>query len=260
MVLRYQIYQLSCVLSAKNARKAEHGAHEGHAGRSDGQTHRGVEGIQDQLKDTRISGEGRTPTRESVDVHYGYLAHGGDMVESYHHGTTGNDFFAEDPFVDGFVASNGTASAVPHGHASREEPKTQPSHETSHGQTHGVRSQPDLASRASFIKWVQHLARESLVIVTGTLQRPANAQGKILEASEGLQGVELAIGKMFVVGRVTETPPFKFTDIRSVEEENERAEERDAGPKVTVRNELNNRVFDLRVSPCSKAVSKHSWR
>ena len=182
------------------------------------------------------------------------------MAESYHHGTTGNDFFAEDPFVDGVVASNGTASAIPPGDASREEPKTQSSHETSHGQTLGARSQPDFASRASFVKWVQHLARESLVIVTGTLQRPANAQGKILEASEGLQGVELAIGKMFVVGRVTETPPFKFTDIRSVDEEKARAEERDAGPKVTVRNELNNRVFDLRVSPCSKAVSKHSWR
>lgn len=216
---------------------------------SAGRAHDGVDGIQHQLQETRIGpGDVRTPTRESVTAQHSYLAHGGDM-ESYHHGTTGNDFFAEDPFLEKPLAVNGTTS-TPQQHVSMQEPAIQQSHETTHHaqDAHASsRSQANLESRASFIKWVQHLSRESLVIVSGTLQSPANAQGKILEASEGLQGVELAIEKMFVVGRVTETPPFKFTDIRSVEEEKEKAEEKDAGPKITVRNELNNRVFDLRV-------------
>lgn len=121
----------------------------------------------------------------------------------------------------------------------------QPHHHSTHTQ-HAKQSNQDLSSRASLVKWIEHLPRESLVIVTGKLQKPANAQGKILEASEGLQGVELAIDKMFVVGRVTETAPFKFTDIQARDEAAE--QDKEQGPKITVRNELNNRVFDLRVS------------
>jgi aspartyl-tRNA synthetase len=179
---------------------------------------------------------------------------GGETVqgESFHHGTTGNEFFTDDPFVPAPTSSVPVDETSVTSSSTYTTTSTQSSSDTErtrltqphlHHTTHtNPTTGPDVNTRASFVKWTTHLPRESLVLITGTLQRPANAQGKILEASPRLQGVELRIDKLFVVGRVREAPPFKFSDVRPVGEEEE------GGVKVSVRNELNNRVFDLRVS------------
>lgn len=181
------------------------------------------------------------------------------VTESFHHGTTGNAFFTEDPFLppsstpapadetsldsaETFnTTSSGTTTSTDRTHLTQ--PRL-PSHPTS-SRSGG----PDVNTRSAFIKWTTHLPRETLVLVRGTLARPANAQAKIHEASPRLQSVELRIEQLFVVGRVWEAPPFKFSDVRPVgEEHQEEGEGEGKGVKVSVRNELNNRVFDLRVS------------
>ncbi|KAJ9111491.1 hypothetical protein QFC22_006518 [Naganishia vaughanmartiniae] len=281
VVLRYQIYQLSCVVSAKNANQQLHDNHAGPPAADNGQ-------VQSQGATT----DSRSGSLLHVDAlqhqSYGTSSESSTLVSSltgvstpltsmYDSSSTAADSFRQEsiggePLVTdvglapplGFDASIALSSenssrllaepsdllrsnaATPTQHHPSTE-TAQPHHASAHSQ----QSNQDLSSRASFVKWIQHLPRESLVTVTGKLQKPANAQGKILEASEGLQCVELVIEKMFVVGRVTETAPFKFTDIQVHDEPAE--QEKEQGPKITVRNELNNRVFDLR-SPVNQAI------
>lgn len=109
-----------------------------------------------------------------------------------------------------------------------------------------------------FIRWIEHLQKESLVHITGTLQRPNNSTGEIKEASPHLKNMELKVSKCFVVGRVFEHAPFQFNEIEGhhVANEEERKtgahlkrDEEESGPgKISVRQELTNRTFDLRVS------------
>jgi hypothetical protein len=109
-----------------------------------------------------------------------------------------------------------------------------------------------------FIRWIEHLRRESLVHITGTIQKPNNSTGKIKEASTDLNSIELKVEKCFVIGRVQEHAPFQFNEIEGHHVANEEekqtgahlqreAEEGGAG-KISVRQELMNRTFDLRVS------------
>lgn len=227
VVLRYQIEKLSCVLSAKDGKAASASAEsKGHEQRTEMHHHQRKQPASVQA----------VPTTTTTG-------------ESFHHGTTGNEFFTEDPFVppptstvpvdETSVTSSSTFNTTSTQSSSDTQGTrlTQPHLHTNPG--------PDVTTRASFVKWTTHLPRETLVLITGTLQRPANGQGKILEASPRLQGVELRIEKLFVLGRVREAPPFKFSDFRPVGEEKE---DEAGGVKVSVRNELNNRVFDLRVS------------
>ena len=115
-----------------------------------------------------------------------------------------------------------------------------------------------------FIRWIEHLRRESLVHVTGTVQRPNNSTGRIKEASPALSGIELKIEKCFVIGRVTEHAPFQFNEIEghhvATEEEkktgaHKQKEQEDGGlGKISLRQELANRTFDLRVSLCDSSI------
>ena len=109
-----------------------------------------------------------------------------------------------------------------------------------------------------FIRWIEHLRKETLVHITGTLQRPNNSTGEIKEASLNLRKLELKVSKCFVVGRVFEHAPFQFNEIEGHHVANEeekktgahlaREQEESGLGKVSVRQELTNRTFDLRVS------------
>ena len=110
----------------------------------------------------------------------------------------------------------------------------------------------------AFIRWIEHLRKETLVHITGTLQRPNNSTGEIKEASLNLRKLELKVSKCFVVGRVFEHAPFQFNEIEGHHVANEeekktgahlaREQEESGLGKVSVRQELTNRTFDLRVS------------
>lgn len=109
-----------------------------------------------------------------------------------------------------------------------------------------------------FIRWIEHLPKETLVHITGILQKPNNSTGEIKEASPHLKGMELKVKKCFVVGRVFEHAPFQFNEIEGhhVANEEERKtgahlqkEAEESGPgKISVRQEMANRTYDLRVS------------
>lgn len=111
-----------------------------------------------------------------------------------------------------------------------------------------------------FVQWIEHIRKESLVNVTGTLQRPHNSSGRIKEASAGLEQLELKIEKCFVVGRVYSHTPFQFGAIEghkvATEEEKKKGLPESAlevTAKVNMRQELQNRTFDLR-APSNQAI------
>jgi hypothetical protein len=108
-----------------------------------------------------------------------------------------------------------------------------------------------------FVRWISHLNKESLVHITGRLQKPKNSKGRVDEASKGLSGMELKVQKCFVVGRAFEQAPFQLnavegfkvaTDEEKLHGKNKKVQEEEEGGKISLRQEMNNRTFDLRVS------------
>ncbi|GJJ08488.1 hypothetical protein Clacol_002706 [Clathrus columnatus] len=113
----------------------------------------------------------------------------------------------------------------------------------------GIVSEQENIVSENMVRWIEHLRRESIVVVEGTLQNPNNDQGEIKDAT--IHSLEVNIHKLYLVAPPTCTLPFQIVDASKPADFF--ANDDVQVPRVTDRTRLNNRILDLR-TPTSQAI------
>ncbi|OBZ67021.1 Aspartate--tRNA ligase, cytoplasmic [Grifola frondosa] len=108
--------------------------------------------------------------------------------------------------------------------------------------------EPDVVSQ-NMVRWAEDLNRETVVLVSGIVQKPPPEQVQVHSTS--VHEVEFKILKLFVVSAPSTVLPFQVEDISRLKSAYEKGDARFT--RVGERTRLDNRVLDLR-SPPSHAI------
>ncbi|KAI0633761.1 aspartyl-tRNA synthetase cytoplasmic [Trametes polyzona] len=108
--------------------------------------------------------------------------------------------------------------------------------------------EPDKVSQI-MIRWAEGIARESIVLVSGVVQRPPPKQENVHSTS--IHEYEIKISKLHVISAPSTTLPYQVEDVSRPKEYYDREDAQFV--KVGERTRLDNRVLDLR-SPAAQAI------
>ncbi|KAI0360906.1 aspartyl-tRNA synthetase cytoplasmic [Trametes cingulata] len=108
--------------------------------------------------------------------------------------------------------------------------------------------EPDKVSQV-MVRWAEGIARESIVLVEGVVQRPPPDQQDVHSTS--IHQYEIKIRKLHVISAPSTTLPYQVEDVSRPKEYYEREDAQFA--RVGERTRLDHRVLDLR-SPASQAI------
>ncbi|KAI0644501.1 aspartyl-tRNA synthetase cytoplasmic [Trametes meyenii] len=108
--------------------------------------------------------------------------------------------------------------------------------------------EPDKVSQV-MVRWAEGIARESIVLVQGTIQRPPPNQQDV--HSTTIHNFEVKIAKLHVISSPSTVLPYQVEDVSRPKEQYDREDVQFV--KVGERTRLDHRVLDLR-SPASQAI------